>query len=257
MLIEKLSTGASKFFVCFKVWVYKFMKDITIYYLTFFREMEGRNGIANTINSDSTSLAKFLLKSHSFKSVMFKDKEQEFYKIIKTGDEVSELMFPMVVQAIKTGSRADQIYLESSDVDYMYEVGPLVVGQKQSNKSPATDLYYNSTGNAGFYTVCDRKGGYVYPVAMQSKLAPIIREVKQIASLKETSAALPLETKRTFPGFVNIPQLHLEDEDKEDSVIALKCQDWPENIWENFKDRNVSPYFDMHKLKGDYIYLLI
>ena len=232
------------------------MKNFSICYLTFFRGMEGRNGIVNTSYSHHISLAKFLLKSYSFQSVMFKDKEQEFYKIIKSDDEVSELMFPMVVQAIKTGSRADQIYLESSDVDYMYEVGPLIVGQKQNNKSPATDLYYNSTGNAGFYTVCDRKGGHVYPVAMQSKLAPMIREVKQIASLKETSAALPLETKTTFPGFLNIPKPHLEAKDEEDSVIALKCQDWPENIWENFKNRNVSPYFDMHKLKGDYIYLL-
>ena len=150
MLIEKFSANGSKFSVCFKVWVYKFMKDITIYYLTFFRGMEGRNGTANTIDSDSIILAKFLLKSHSFKSVIFKDKEQEFYKIIKSGDEVSELTFPIVVQAVKTGSRADQIYLESSDVDYMYEVDPLVVGQKQSNKSPSTDLYYNSTEKSWF-----------------------------------------------------------------------------------------------------------
>ena len=217
--------------------------------------MEGRNEIANTNHSDNISLAKFLLKSHSFQSVIFKDKEQEYYKIIKSIDEVSESMFPMVVQAIKTGSRADQIYLESSDVDYMYEVGPLVVGQKQNNEGPATGLYFNSTGNAGFYTICDRKGGYVYPVAMQSKLAPMIREVKQIASLKENSAALPLETKTTFSRFVNIPELPLENKDEEDSVIALKCQEWPENIWKNFKDRNMSPYFDMHKLKGDYKYL--
>ena len=91
---------------------------------------------------------------------------------------------------------------------------------------------------------------------MQSKLAPMNLEVKRIASLKEISPALPLEAKKRFPGFVNIPQLCLEDEGKEDSAIALKCQDWSENIWENFKDRNVSPYFDMHKLKGAYIYLL-
>ena len=38
-------------------------------------------------------------------------------------------MFPMIVQVIKCGSRAEQIYLESSDIDYMYEVGPLLVGR--------------------------------------------------------------------------------------------------------------------------------
>ena len=38
-------------------------------------------------------------------------------------------MFPMIVQVIKCGSRAEQIYLESSDIDYMYEVGPLLAGR--------------------------------------------------------------------------------------------------------------------------------
>ena len=221
--------------------------------------MEGGCGTANT-NHDSVTigLAKFLLKSHSFKSLIFRDNEQVFYKIIKSDDQVGELTFPLVIQAIKTGSRADQVYLESSDLDYMYEVGPLVVGWRQDKKDPAAGLYVNSTGNPGFYTICDRKGRYIYPVAMQSKVAPMIQEVKRIASLEETSAALPSERKTISFASAKIPKLprHDKDNEDEDAVIALKCQEWPEDIWRRVEDRNSSSYFDMQKLKGDYIYLI-
>lgn len=64
-------------------------------------------------------------------------------------------------------------------------------GQKGSSKRS----FFNSTGNAGFYTICDRKGGHTYPIAMQSKVAPMIQEVKRLASLEKTSAALPSERK--------------------------------------------------------------
>ena len=237
--------------------VSKFIKNISSYNLTFFIEMEGRNGIENASHDSVTvSLAKFFLKSHSFKSLLFKDNQQEFYKIIKSGDQVSKLMFPLVVQAIKTGSRADQVYLENSDLDYMYEVGPLVVGSRQDKSVPATGLFFNSTGNAGFYTICDRKGGHIYPIAMQSKVAPMIQEVKRLASLEKTSAALPSERKTISPGSVKIPKLPWNGKDGEDkdTVIALKCQEWPEDIWRRYEDRNSSAYFDMQKLKGDYIY---
>ena len=158
-------------------------------------------------------------------------------------------MFPMVVQAIKTGSRADQLYLKCSDIDYMYEVGPLVVGRKQTQLEKELNtttnnvlLHFSNTKHAGFYTISDKKDGYIFPVAMQSKLAPMIREVKQVASLKETSAALLMEVKTTFNS-------------EEDSVIALKCQEWPDDIWKKFEERNLQ-HLNMQQLKGDYISIL-
>ena len=77
---------------------------------------------------------------------------------------------------------------------------------------------------------------------MQSKLAPIIREVKQVASLEKTSAALLTEIKMMFNS-------------EEDSVIALKCQEWPDDVWKNFEERNLQ-HLNMQQLKGDYIGIL-
>ena len=206
--------------------------------------MEGNICSENSLaDSYINNLAHFLLKSQSFQAIIRKDEEPEFYRIIKSGGETSELMFPMVVQAIKTGSRADQLYLKRSDIDYMYEVGPLVVGRKQNQLEKELNtttndvsLHFSNTKNAGFYTISDKKDGYMFPVAMQSKLAPMIREVKQVASLKETSAALLTEVKTTFNS-------------EEDSVIALKCQEWPDDIWKNFEERNLQ-HLNMQQLKG-------
>ena len=82
----------------------------------------------------------------------------------------------MVVQAFKTGSRVDQLYLNSSDVDYMYEVGPLLVQRKPveyikylkylNMLQDHFEFYFQSTKNAGFYTTCDSSAGYLYPVTM-------------------------------------------------------------------------------------------
>ena len=190
---------------------------------------------------EKDNLVKFLLKSWSLEAVLFKDKQPDFYRVVKSSDAVSKLMFPMVVQAIKTGSRADQIYLDTSDVDYMYEVGPMVIATNTTKNNVDLGneiLFSKGTSNLGFYTICDVDGGYVYPVVMQTKLAPIIREVKQVALLKETSAALSFQNENLL-------------QSNEDSVIALKCMDWPDDIWGKFTERNPKVLQDiMPTLKG-------
>ena len=135
----------------------------------------------------------------------------------------------MVVQAIKTGSRVDQLYLNSSDVDYMYEVGPLLVQRKPvgyikylNMLQDHFEFYFQSTKNAGFYTICDSRGDYFYPVAMQSKLAPAVLKVKEIALLNSAS----LQTRKK-------PLI----KENEDSVIALKCKEWAKDIWKSFQER--------------------
>ena len=35
----------------------------------------------------------------------------------------------------------------------------------------------------------------------------------------------------------------------EDSVITLKCQEWPEDVWNNFKERN-SNQQQLQEIKG-------
>ena len=148
---------------------------------------------------------------------------------------MSTLMFPMISQIIKTGSRADRTYLVESDIDYMYEVGPFPVLTKSKEdyeKIPVgsndASLYLCSTENKGFYRIQDKDKGYVYPRIIQSKLAPIIRDVKQVALLEESKANLSLNKRNSFD----------ENLSDEDTVIAFKCVEWPQDIWEDFSDRN-------------------
>ena len=120
--------------------------------------------MGNPQNNDK--IAQFLLKSLSFEAIIFEDKEEDVYEI-KSGYNVSKYTFPMVMQAIKTGSRADRIYLETSDVDYMYEIGPLVVQEMPKKfKKGSFKLYYMRTDNAGFYTIRDSSGDYLLPTAL-------------------------------------------------------------------------------------------
>ena len=117
----------------------------------------------------------------------------------------------------------------------MYEVGPFPVLTKSKEdyeKIPVSSndasLYLCSTENKGFYRIQDKDKGYVYPRIIQSKLAPIIRDVKQVALLEESKANLSLNKRNSFD----------ENQSDEDTVIAFKCVEWPQDIWEDFSDRN-------------------
>ena len=231
--------------------------------------------------SDIT-LAQFQLKCQFFPALFHKDKEKDKYQIIKSDDKVSKYMFPMIVQVIKCGSRAEQIYLESSDIDYMYEVGPLLVGRKRFKKKT---FYFDITNNPGYYTVCDEEGGYLHPMSLQSRFATVIHGVKQVASLEETSATLPSITlppetlqQLSMPSITSPPETleHISNQFgmarnemenynqfgmqrnqikiNEDSVIALKCQEWPKDIWKKFKKRKLG-HVNMQQLKGDFMWI--
>lgn len=136
-------------------------------------------------------------------------------------------MFPMIAQLIKTVSRADKVYLDNSDIDYMYEIGPIMVNIKPWTPIDSGDesLYLYSTDNTGFYTIRDKNEGYIYPRVMQPKLAPIIHDVKGIAKLEKSSPDLPLNERNVVDRL-------------EDTVIAFKCKEWPKDIWEDFSARN-------------------
>ena len=194
--------------------------------------------------SDIT-LAQFQLKCQFFPALFQKDQEKDNYHIINSDEKVSKYMFPIITQVIKCGSRAEQIYLDSSDIDYIYEVGPFIVKRKRSE---GKTFYFNITKNPGFYTVCDEEGGYIYPKSLQSTFAPVIHGVKQVASLEGTHATLP---SITLPPEKN-ERKREEMKDKEDSVIALKCEEWPEDVWKKFKERNLG-HVNLQQLKGNLI----
>ena len=63
-------------------------------------------------------------------STFYKDTAKDLYQIIKSDEKVSKYMFPTIVQIIKSGRRAEQTYLNYSNIDYIYEVGPFVVERK-------------------------------------------------------------------------------------------------------------------------------
>ena len=162
----------------------------------------------------------------------------------------------MGVQATKTGSRAD---LESSDVDYIYEVGPLVV--KCSNiykkwnmeklmiwNKKDDNLFFENTENPGFYRVYDKTGKYMEPRTMQNKIAPMIPGVKQVAAFENPSAALHL----TSPPSTLLQGRQYLLQDDEESVVALKCQHWPQDVWEKFKNRKLN-HLNLQETKGNCI----
>ena len=216
--------------------------------------------------------AQFQLKCQLFPALFHIDKNEDKYQIIKSDEKVSEYMFPMIVQVIKCGSRAEQIYLDFSDIDYIYEVGPLLVGRKRFLKNK---FYFNTAKIPGFYTVCDEKGGYLYPMSLQSSFASVIHGVKQLASLETTSAALPSiplppgTLREISSGLAMQMFIHHEwhslnffgmgnnqVKSDEDSVIALKCQKWPKDVWKKFKKRKPG-HMSFQQLKGDLIWVSV
>lgn len=196
--------------------------------------------------SDIT-LAQFQLKCQFFTALFREDQEKDKYHIINSDEKVSKYMFPIITQVIKCGSRAEQIYLNSSDIDYIYEVGPFIVKDYWKRFEGKT-LYFKIAKNPGFYTVCDKDGGYIYPKSLQSTFAPVIHGVKQVASLEGAHATLP---SITLPPEKN-ERKRKEMKDKEDSVIALKCEEWPEDVWKKFKERNLG-HVNLQQLKGNLI----
>lgn len=68
----------------------------------------------------------------------------------------------------------------------------------------------------------------MYPRVIQSKLAPIIRDVKQVALLEGSKANLSLDKRNSSD----------KNSNDEGTVIAFKCVEWPQDIWEDFFDRN-------------------
>ena len=71
-------------------------------------------------------------------------------------------------------------------------------------------------------------------------------------TLKEISA---LERQHKFikgPPFPLQPQIPVKIINNEDSVIALKCQKWPKDVWSIFEKRKTG-HLNLEQLKGDFI----
>ena len=164
---------------------------------------------------------------------MFPDENPMVYEIVGNCIDrpVSSTLFPMITRVVKTGSRAEQLFLgKESDVDYIYEIGPVKVKSEIDRASPKYFQFkYVKTVHSGFYYVDDQYGDSLYSTVLQTKLAPMLRSaLKDIASLTETKAALPVELERRNH------RSRFNETSHEDVVIALKLDSWPDDVWKEF-----------------------
>eukprot|EP00111_Clytia_hemisphaerica_P015993 TCONS_00047298-protein len=198
-------------------------------------------------------MVKFILKTRSYQACFFQDENTDSLDLIKTKAPISYLMFPIATKAIKTGSRSEQVFLQDSDVDYIYEIGPLLVDDisllNETIKSRKHSLWYKETKNAGFYTVIDDEGGHITAVAMQAKIDSSAKSIKLLSERKEVSAVLTTNQ--------NAEDDKDDDSLGEDRVIALPLKKWPRPAWKSFSERKpVYLQSIMDKLEEATIYLV-
>ena len=206
---------------------------------------------------ENIGAANCLLKLVVFPALFHKmvpDENRPVFEIVGNDVDrpINSTLFPMITRVVKTGSRAEQLFLESSDVDYIYEIGPVKVKSEIDQASPKDFQFkYLKTANCGFYYVDDQGGEALYSTVLQTKLAPMVRgALKDIASLPETKAALPVEKQRI--------KTLLEKESRkierspEDVVIALKLDSWPDDVWKEFstKHEKIWNQVNFQTLKG-------
>ena len=60
--------------------------------------------------------------------------------------EPSLVLFPTIINKYLTGSRAEYLYAEDSDYDYLYEIGPGVMRYCSALAIPANDITYTMNG---------------------------------------------------------------------------------------------------------------
>ena len=83
------------------------------------------------------------------------------------------ILFPTLMRKYLTGSRAEFLYTNNSDYDYLYEIGPGLVRdfrQKHHQDNPTGEFYWRSTENPGFYTIEDANGRFLYSNIVQQNL---------------------------------------------------------------------------------------
>ncbi|XP_057293158.1 uncharacterized protein LOC130621822 [Hydractinia symbiolongicarpus] len=171
--------------------------------------------------------ANLMLRTQLFKAQFEVDRKRDCFTYLDDDLPISHTLFPIITKAVKTGSRAERVYLSHSDVDYIYEIGPLKV-YSVIDSLRRKKFTYKRTDHAGFYQIIDKHGCVLYPKVMQVKLAPMLGSTapefdstfKQIAMEEKTKAALPQGQK------------------KEDTVIAMVIGGWPHEIWKQFAGRN-------------------
>ena len=100
---------------------------------------------------------------------MCKENEiMEFKSLAKHED--SATLFPTTIQRFLAGSRAEQLFIESSDYDFIYEIGPGMVTPDLKEGKEECRFYCTPTKNIGFYYVFDSNKQKLSPATLQAKM---------------------------------------------------------------------------------------
>ena len=92
----------------------------------------------------------------------------EFKQLAKHED--SAILFPTTIQRFLAGSRAEKLFVESSDYDFIYEVGPGMVTPDFKEGKEECRFYCTPTKNIGFYYVFDSNKQKLSPATLQAKM---------------------------------------------------------------------------------------
>ena len=171
-----------------------------------------------------------------FDALLYPDKDEKDEYSLVGSISGSNLIFPIVTRAIKTGSRVERVYLNHSDVDFMYEIGPYKVTPdpilKFCHKLSCVKIH------AGYYHIYDNKNKPLYPKALQVKVAPMIKGGKE--------GTVPVVQPWTFNQYeksdvkeisVNPTKAALPNRfDDDDEVIAFALSKWPKDVIDSFSN---------------------
>ena len=152
--------------------------------------------------------------------------------------KLSSHLFPIVVRRIFTGSRAEGVFHHTSDSDFMYEIGPVLVSSKKQEGS----WYVDKSCKPGYYLVMDEADGLVHPLLLQMKVAPGLMPRNTgtgIDNSSATDAVLLKEPGVTLPTSIPNPQLssRFNIQMTKDTVVALRLNSWPDDVRAEFIER--------------------
>ena len=199
----------------------------------------------------------------------------EGFCIKKIDDEfpLSSIFFPAITKIHTAGSRAEKLWIPSSDKDTVYEIGPGLVSQKLPPGSQIdNEFFWEEAGHSGYYRVSDSKGGYIYPQDLQMKLAPTFQYLNKLSN-RSNQDHLQMESpffESSMPIYYNrYPQakggydaneektnaaVKLDDDD--DHVIGLKLDKWPDSVQQQFESKLKSAPFYLREIFGKECYKL-
>eukprot|EP00111_Clytia_hemisphaerica_P005731 TCONS_00016605-protein len=172
---------------------------------------------------------------------MSNDREMMEYKPLAKQED-SAFLFPTTIRRFLAGSRAERLFIESSDYDFIYEVGPGMVTPDFKEGQEECRFYCTPTMNIGFYYVFDSNKQKLSPATLQAKMfAQIMDPIKAGSSVftelekrQESQAALPTK-------------------DVNDHVLALRLNRWPKYVHECIKDQLSDEIFRSIKEKPLYL----